>query len=511
VDRESQSDETQVFLARGAILHDRAAADSGVVKSCLLAALLISASAGSLQSPALTSILNIRDQGATGSGTDDDTAAVVAAFSTACASGGGTIYVPAGTYIINPAVAAIPICSNLVVTGSGTLKVKPDAGNYRHIFAATPLAAAVNNLTFTGITVDQNAARNTTARIEVGDLRTEQLVWEIQAGTNLHFENMQLHFSGVDPLDVNGPTVSGIYVAHNYIVFEKRAGQPEFDNSSIYIDGEDFHVTDNTFVSSAADQARTAIEVHSGSGSIVGNTIDGFSVGMNLVNVKSSSVTGNTVRNAGYGISLWSTTTMDAVAVSGNTISIAQVTRRTPSAWGIAAVHDAGFNGRFVHLQISGNVVAFEREFSPRAVDGSANYGIGLQTLGNISDAIIVGNEITRAPVRGIAVGILDARYTTSGVSIRDNHIVDAGSNFSRDIWNYSAAIGLQGNLSSIDVLGNRVDFFSSPYTGHYSYWSFENGYAFRGVVVTGNHTTAVDGSPENGLTDSVIRTMPPD
>src|SRR5204863_1049465 len=132
-------------------------------------------------------------------------------------------------------------------------------------------------------------------------------------------------------------------------------------------------------------------------------------------------------------------------------------TRRISSAWGIATVHSTGIDGSFAHLRISGNVVEFEQESSPRAVDGSANYGIGLQTLGNISDAVIVGNEITRAPVRGIAVGILDARYTTSGVSVRDNRIVDAGSNFSRDIWNYSAAIGLQGNLSSIDVLRNLV------------------------------------------------------
>jgi hypothetical protein len=259
--------------------------------------------------PATTRIFNVRDHGAIGNGAADDTAAIVAAFSSACASGGGTIDVPAGTYIIDPAAATIPICSNLVVTGSGALKVKRDAGNYRHIFAATPLSAAVNDLTFTGITVDQNAAGNTTATIEVGDVRTHQFVWEIWAGTNIRFENMQLRVSGVDPVDVNGPAVSGVYVARNYIVFEKRSAQPEFDNSSIYIDGENFHITDNTFVSSAADEARTAIEVHTGSGSIAGNTIDGFSVGMNLVNVKSCSVIANDVRNAGYGISLWSTRT----------------------------------------------------------------------------------------------------------------------------------------------------------------------------------------------------------
>jgi hypothetical protein len=453
--------------------------------------------------------LSIREYGATGTGTIDDTAAVVGAFSTVCASGGGTIYVPAGTYIINPAASTIPICSNLAVSGPGAFKVKADAGNYRHIFAATPQTSAVNNLTFSGITIDQNAAGNTSAVINVSDVRTEQLVWEIWAGTNLHFENMRLHVSGADPLDVNGPAVSGVYVERNHFVFEKRAAQPEFDNSSIYIDGDNFHITDNTFVSSAADAAWTAIEVHSGSGSIAGNTIDGFRGGMNLVNLKSSSVTGNHVRNTIYGISLWSTTAMDLVTISGNSISVAQVTRQTPSAWGIATSHTPGINGEFTNLRISDNVIRFEREASARTITGSANYGIGLQCLGNISGALIVGNEIVQAPVRGIAVGILDARYSASRVSMRDNRIVDAGSNLSTDALNYSAAISLQGNLSSIDVLRNRVEFLSQPYVGHYSYWSFESGYAFSRVVVVDNYTTAANGSPSNGLTNSVIQTMP--
>ena len=60
--------------------------------------------------------------------------------------------------------------------------------------------------------------------------------------------------------------MSGVYVHRNYIEFHKRPGQPEFDNSAIYINGDNFHVTDNTFVSTAADEARTAIEIHSGSG-----------------------------------------------------------------------------------------------------------------------------------------------------------------------------------------------------------------------------------------------------
>ena len=464
--------------------------------------------AAAAQAPA--PIVSIRDHAAVGDGSNDDTSAIVAAFSAVCAAGGGAIYIPPGTYIINPAAGSIPLCSDLAVQGPGTLKVMPDAGNYQAIFASSPPEAAVNNLTFTGIGVDQNAHGNRAATIDVGDVRTHQRIWQVFAGTNLHFENMRLYVSGVNPIDVNGPAVSGVYIKGNHIVFQKREGQPQFDNSSIYINGDNFHVTDNTFVSTAADEARTAIEVHSGSGAVTGNTIDHFSIGINLVDLKASSVTGNHIRNAGYGITLWSTTGMDAVVISGNTVAIAQVTRGTSSSWGIATAYEAQINGDFSDLQITGNIVRFEQESASRAISGSANYGIGLQALGNISNALIIGNEIVRAPVRGIAIGVLNGKYTTSRVSVAQNRIVDAGSNLSSGALHYSAAISVQGNLSSVDVLRNRLDFLTNPFNGRYSYWSFETGYTFTNVVVAENYATTSHGSPANGLSASVIQTYPP-
>jgi hypothetical protein len=201
---------------------------------------------------------------------------------------------------------------------------------------------------------------------------------------------------------------------------------------------------------------------------------------------------------------------MKSVIVSGNTVAIDQASRGIPGSWGIATMQDAAFNGDISDLQITGNIVRFEEESAARTISGSANYGIGLQMLGNISDAAIQGNEIVRAPVRGIAIGILDGKYTTSRVSVVQNRIVDAGSKLSSAAVPYSAAISVQGNLSSIDVLRNRLDFVSRPFSGRYSYWSFETGYTFTNVVVADNYATAIDGSPVNGLTSSVIQTYPP-
>jgi hypothetical protein len=197
------------------------------------------------------------------------------------------------------------------------------------------------------------------------------------------------------------------------------------------------------------------------------------------------------------------------VTLADNTVAVAQVTRATPTAWGIATSYNNGINGDFSNLQIAGNVLTFEQESSSRPISNHVNYGIGLQALGNISNVLVLGNEIVRPPVRGITVGVADGRYTTSRVSVRDNRIIDAGSNFSSGTSDYSAAIVVQGNLSAIDVVHNRLDFLSDPFIGHYSYWAREAGFTFRNVVVADNYTTAAHGTPLNALTPSVSLAIP--
>jgi hypothetical protein len=244
---------------------------------------------------------------------------------------------------------------------------------------------------------------------------------------------------------------------------------------------------------------------------VVGNTVDWFAIGMNLVNLRSASIVSNSVRNAGYGFSLWADALMDSVVVSANTLWIDQLARRIPSSWGIATMYTPERHGDFSNLLIVDNLLRFERETAARALSGSTNVGIGLQSPGNVSDVTIAGNQILQAPVRGIVVGALDARYATSRVSVHDNRITDAGSNFTPAGSDYSAAVAIQGNLFSVDVLRNRIDFSSRPFIGRYSIWSLETGYTFRDVIVGDNITGAKDGSPVTVLTPSVARTHSPE
>lgn len=53
-------------------------------------------------SPASATVFNVKDYGATGNGSTDDTAAIQSAIDAASTAGGGTVWFPAGTYMVTP-------------------------------------------------------------------------------------------------------------------------------------------------------------------------------------------------------------------------------------------------------------------------------------------------------------------------------------------------------------------------------------------------------------------------
>ncbi len=72
--------------------------------------------------------VNIRDFGATGDGVTNDTSAIQSAMDYLASAGGGTLYVPAGTYLIDNvgnAWGAMSYC--LTWTGTTTLTVLGDS------------------------------------------------------------------------------------------------------------------------------------------------------------------------------------------------------------------------------------------------------------------------------------------------------------------------------------------------------------------------------------------------
>ena len=472
-----------------------------------------------------TNVVSLKDFGAKGDGITDDTAAIQAAHAAICAAGGGDLLYPAGTYLIQPVsgvnTSTFQICSNMHITlaDGATILVKSDAGDYDTLYGPRPITAEADNVTFDGPgIINQNVYNNTTSNIRPANpTATAQMAITLFSGLNFKCRGVTFYNSGINTLDINGPSVSGVLISRNSFTFQKRTGNATFDNSTIYLSGTDYDIETNTFRSTLTDSAATAIEVHVGTGTVVGNTIDLYSVGMNIVDTVGALISANTLTGVAFGVDLWSTTAtgpQTGTQVYGNTVSINNVDRLAPSTCGICLAYDShGVTGAFTSAVISGNTITHQIEPSGRVVWGYSNYGIGLLSYGAVSDVLVTTNTIINAPVRGIKIGNCDAEDAetqTTRVTVQNNLIVDAGLNTDSSAYGYDAAIEADGNNTNVYVDHNRIQFTTNPFRGHYSiYTTTWGGHAFTNLQVYDNQITEMNGLPVLSLDPTTTVSVP--
>lgn len=455
--------------------------------------------------------VDVRQYGAIGNGETDDTAALVKAFSYACAVGKRSVYVSPGIYLFDPAAAQLEVCSNETVYGAGTIRIKSDSGNYSYIFAPKSLVKDISNFTMEGITIDQNAYKNRSATIS-NAVGHNQTVFATYIGGHLTFRRLTVYASGVNTIVANGPSVGDVTIEQCHFIFQKLSTIKLFDNSTVYVNGKQFTILGNSFEAQKNDVAGTAIEVHEGGGLISGNDISWYYAGGNLVDTKSATVTVNTVRHAGAGFLLWSLDgkSTDHNTFSGNMIELNQVTRNTTAASGIATYYGGnGVSGNHSNIVITKNIIRFEPEGIGRTVVAYANYGIGLQCLGNVNDVLVSGNMISNSPVRGIKIGIAADNVSTADVVVTGNVIIDAGGNLDAVSSEYAAAVALEGNLSRISVFENEIRFTGRPNNTKHALYSNEKKYKFDNVRVYNNRIRSASRIPADGLSVSVTKAAP--
>ena len=120
-------------------------------------------------------IYNVRDYGATGDGSSNDRAAIQRALDDAYTAGGGSVYLPAGTYAIAPTAgtkatyAGLQIRDNVTVYGDGmgdtVIKVMDGYAGGMTGIMRTPYGQENANITVRDLTLDGNRA-NTTGKVD---------------------------------------------------------------------------------------------------------------------------------------------------------------------------------------------------------------------------------------------------------------------------------------------------------------------------------------------------------
>lgn len=446
---------------------------------------LLGAAALALALPVMADVVSVKDFGARGDGATNDTAAIQAALDAVAARGGGTVQVPAGTYVVAPSGVAtwLRVGSDTTVRGEGeaatVFRVASGAGDYRTIFGQA--AGIVRNVRLTGFRVDQNPAGNVKADIRAGQAARHQYAFYFTAFDGVEIEGVAVDpATGVNTFALNGPGTRGGVIRGCRVRFVKgRTTDPSgtYDNSAVYVDGAAFTVTGNRFESGGRPgDAMTGIEIHTGPGGTVsGNLVSGYYVGINAVGAAKAlpevasndfGIVGNAFTGVASGIQLWALTgrTLRNVTVAGNAISVANATVVANTYGGVTLQNEALSGqalGDFDGIVISGNTVAMARE-DRAGYAFSETAGILAAPQGSVRNLIVANNVIRDAPSQGLRVESKTGSVT--GLVVQGNVIVDAGNNAAAGP--YRIGLVLAGRITGGQVRGNVLVDTGVPLNG---------------------------------------------
>lgn len=225
---------------------------------------------------------------------NDDRAAIQKTIDAVHAAGGGTVVIPAGTFLLSTVpdaspiqVIALEIYSNITLKGTGAgsiLKLKDNNGNYDALLGTNPSWDIVDNFKMADLTIDANGPNNLVSSEEVLKKNGSRSSLRIYKGKNIKVENCTFtNLKGVWALVFNG-YVEHVKVHNNTF---KNIGDAtvDWDHSTIYTNGDDFTITNNQIISlhgAGTLGARTAIEIHGSNQVVSHNNIDGMTYGINV-------------------------------------------------------------------------------------------------------------------------------------------------------------------------------------------------------------------------------------
>jgi hypothetical protein len=438
---------------------------------------------------------NVKERGARGDGKADDTRVIQAALDAARKAGGGTVYLPKGTYLIFPrTTGGFAVSSNTEIRGDGpttVLKVADNAGDYNFLFGQLNAAAnypLVENVSFRDLRVDQNPAGNRTA--DIRETEGIQNVLQFHTFKNLTVE--RVHFDpepGIQAIVVDSPkpNTGGVTIDGCFFRFVRGRSTlaHKHDHSSVYTETRNVLIRNNTFLADVSQCAITAIEVHGGPQvTVQGNKTDGFQIGVNVVNATPQHpdvpegrflVRDNQFLRTTQGIALWSNTgrTLRGVTVRDNQITMARHLLYRDVWLGIFLYDndkDPTTGGDFENIQIVNNKISFEKLTAGTIFA----VGIDLAPAGRVKDLLVKGNAILASPAGGIRLGNAHRGKTLQDVRIEDNTIVDAGWDATAPKESRAALLVHKARLANVLVTHNVIKDTGKPGAprGYRSVWA---------------------------------------
>lgn len=298
--------------------------------------------------------INVRQFGAKGDGTGDDSSGIQAAMNYA-STNKKRLYIPPGTYLLNGnrqgSYSAILLYSdNLTMIGSGYHSVLKVADNYTSggqysIMATASSVTFASNIEIAGIRFDGNGLNNLV--IDSGaNIRQAYMIKGV-GGSNIYIhDNWFFNCPGRAALNLGHsgtPDFSSVRIENNHIrdIGGGIVGNDkQNDCSAIYLFADGAVVANNLFENTTQPSAQTptarsvvALEIHGRNTVVSNNIIKNFTGVGNAAAQVHDGYNNSWINNKCYGITsngivLWSVSpyTNKRLTISGNTIEIDNAT-----------------------------------------------------------------------------------------------------------------------------------------------------------------------------------------
>ena len=297
--------------------------------------------------PLFSQIINVRQYGARGNGTTDDTRAIQAAINAASISKGSTVYFPSGIYLIgsyskkanylenfclniNSGITFRGVGSSSVIKLNNHLFDKTDTMANAHIF----YGIGIKDVQFMKMTIDMNGAMNLVPK----DIIKNNMALFIDGGSNIYINEITIkNCSGSNMIAVKGRG-SNLQIKNsfflnggNYVgIPEPNTNQVDF--SFIYSEWDSTSIINNHIEQEDVDIAlgnyTGGIELHGSFSIAKGNTIIGCNPGVYISSswypVSKTSVIGNKLYQCVKGISFWIHYPLDQIDISKNIITLTE-------------------------------------------------------------------------------------------------------------------------------------------------------------------------------------------
>lgn len=446
--------------------------------------------------------LNVKSLGAVGDGVNDDTPFIQEAIDILSDLGGGTVFIPQGTFLLSSYGSDgihLYAKSNVNIVGTGKNSVlklpnnRNDSGPDPKVLRNTE-SAGLNDVIYKDFVVDMNGENNISANIT----SKANVVIGSLYGNNIEINNVTVKdnagrqtFSfgnNERPHSIGEITIKNCH----FINFGNGvAGNTlQTDHSCIYAQAEKATIVNNTFINppiftNSFRPTGTAIENHSSNSVIYGNY-------------------GTNLKNAFNIVATWADQTNSQYFSNSfdNIVRAAEVWVFEDSILGEVHIYDNVFKTQFpetpldLFKNISGTIESFYFERNKIEYVGvkGSGFGAGGIHARNFGKLVIKDNELLKLPSQGINIintssssvleiernTIIDSSNTTGTatniknaisivsssakeVTIRENKIKNIEGNMLKGIFIDKSIDNLFIENNTIENIGTPIDITASP------------------------------------------------